>query len=185
MAPIYTRAGDRGETRLAGGPPILKDSARLEVSGTLDELSALLGLVRAEPLSEDIDQLLEQVQRELTEILARLGAADPAGEDDGVGEARVRVLEETIDRFQEGLPPLGQFILPAGVRAAAELHLARTVCRRAERRLVTLVRTEPAAVDASLTAYLNRLGDLLFVLARVVNRQAGCGEVPWQKDQTR
>jgi cob(I)alamin adenosyltransferase len=176
---IYTRAGDRGETRLAGGPPVAKDAPRLEALGTVDELGAIMGLVRAEPLSDDVDQLLRQVQHELADILAELGGADPAAAGPRrVGPTQIQALEEAIDRYQEMLPPLEEFILAGGVRPAAGLHLARTVCRRAERRLVTLLRAEGPEVSANLTAYLNRLGDLLFVLARTVNRQAGCREVP-------
>jgi len=169
---IYTRAGDRGETRLAGGPPVGKDAPRLEALGTVDELSAAVGLARAEPLAEEIDRLLGQVQQHLQQILAEFGAVGTALEGaGGVGPAEVRALEEAIDRYQERLPPLKGFIVPGGVRPAAQLHFARTVCRRAERRLVTLLRGEPLGVSASLLAYLNRLGDLLFVLARTVNRR--------------
>jgi cob(I)alamin adenosyltransferase len=176
---IYTRAGDQGETRLAGGPPMPKDAARLEFSGTVDELSAVVGLVRAEPLPTDVDRLLKQIQQELSEILAELGWSDPSSGGLGtIGPAHVRALEEAINRYQEGLPPLEGFILPGGVPAAAGLHLARTVCRRAERRLVTLlIRREAPEISPSLTAYLNRLGDLLFVLARAVNHQAGRRDV--------
>ena len=170
---IYTRAGDRGQTALAGGPRIGKDAPRLEALGSVDELSAALGLVRAEPLSEDIDRLLERVQRELQNVLAELGAADPEGlAARRIGPAQVLALEEAIDRYQQALQPPGEFILAAGVRAAAGLQVARTVCRRAERRLVALLGAGEPALSPGLTAYLNRLGDLLFVLARTVNRQA-------------
>jgi len=179
---IYTRAGDRGETRLAGGPPVGKDAPRLEVLGTIDELSAAVGLVRAEPLAEDVDRLLGQVQQDLQQVLAELGAVGAAAEGaGGVGPAQVGTLEAAIDRYQEGLPPLGEFIVPGGVRPAAQLQFARTVCRRAERRLVTLWRAGEPQLNPDLTAYLNRLGDLLFVLARSVNRQAGYREVPRQE----
>jgi len=196
---IYTRAGDRGETRLAGGPPVGKDTPRLEALGTVDELSAAVGLVRAEPLAEDVDRLLGQVQQDLQQILAELGAVHIAAEGaGGVGPAQVRAVEEAIDRYQEGLPPVGEFIVPGGVRPAAQLQFARTVCRRAERRLVTLLRgagagrrlgqspTYPAppnkgGIASQPIAYLNRLGDLLFVLARSVNRQAGYREVHRQE----
>jgi cob(I)alamin adenosyltransferase len=204
---IYTRAGDQGETTLSGGPKIVKDAPRLEASGTVDELSAVVGLVRAEPLSDDVDRLLERVQHELQEILGELGSADPGSADPGsadpgsadpgsadpgsadpaapspcrIGPAQIRAIEEAIDRHQHALPPAADFILPAGVRPAAQLHVARTVCRRAERRLVTLLRAEQPEISTAITAYLNRLGDLLFVLARYVNRQAGCREIVWRK----
>lgn len=180
---IYTRAGDRGETSLPGGLRVAKDTPRLEASGTIGELNALLGLARAEPLSDDVDRLLERIQHELLEIQAELGAPDPAApQSRKIGPAQIQAIEEAIDHYEEGLEPLREFILPAGARAAAGLHLARTVCRRAERRLVTLMRDGQPVTPPSLTAYLNRLGDLLFVLARTVNLQAGYREVPWRKE---
>jgi cob(I)alamin adenosyltransferase len=161
---------------------VAKDAARLEALGTVDELNAAVGLVRAEPLAEDVDRLLAQVQQDLQQILGELGAAGRAAEGaGGIGPAEVRALEEAIDRYQEGLPPLGEFIVPGGVRPAAQLHHARTVCRRAERRVVALLRAEAPEISPSLMAYLNRLGNLLFVLARTVNRQAGYHEVPRQE----
>jgi cob(I)alamin adenosyltransferase len=176
---IYTRAGDRGETRLAGGQPVAKDAPRMEVLGTVDELSAAVGLVRAEPLAEDVDRLLGQVQQDLQRILAELGTAGTMAERaGGVGPAEVRALEDAIDRYEQGLPRLTEFIVPGGIRSAAQMHFARTVCRRAERRLVTLLRGEGPEASTGLIAYLNRLGDLLFVLARTVNHQAGYCEVP-------
>ena len=179
---IYTRAGDQGETTLSGGPKIVKDAPRLEASGAVDELSAVVGLVRAEPLSDDVDRLLERVQHELQEILAELGVPDPAAQRSRkIGPAHIQAMEEAIDHYEESLEPLREFILPAGVRVAAGLHVARAVCRRAERRLVTLARTAEGEISPSLTAYLNRLGDLLFVLARVANARAGYREVPWRK----
>jgi cob(I)alamin adenosyltransferase len=179
---IYTRAGDGGEARLAGGQPVAKDAPRMEALGSVDELSAAVGLVRAEPLAEDVDRLLGQAQQNLQRILAELGTAGTTAEPAGrVGPAEVRALEAAIDRYQEGLPPLTKFVMPGGVRSAAQLHFARTVCRRAERRLVTLLRAEEPQLNPHLSAYLNRLGDLLFVLARTVNHQAGYCEVPRQQ----
>jgi cob(I)alamin adenosyltransferase len=179
---IYTRSGDQGETELPGGIRTPKDAARLEASGSLEELNAVLGLVRAEPLSDDIDRLLEQLQHELLEILAELAVRDPAARSPRrIGPLHVQAVEEAIDRYEETLEPLREFILPAGARAAAGLHLARTVCRRAERRLVTLARDSQPEISPSLTAYLNRLSDLLFVLARTVNARAGYREVRWRK----
>ena len=179
---IYTRTGDQGETSLPDGARIPKDTARLETIGALDELSALVGLVRAEPLPEEIDRLLEQIQHELIEMSAELAISDPGAHGSrALGPAQVAAMERAIDRYEERLAPLGEFILPAGSRAGAGLHHARTVCRRAERRLVGLARQSEPAISASLTAYLNRLGDLLFVLARRVNSLSGHGEVPWQK----
>ena len=172
--PIYTRTGDEGETRLPGLPPLSKNDARIEASGTIDELSAVLGMVRAEPLSEDIERLLRQIQQDLSTILAELATPDTAARGgDSLGLAQIRAIEEAIDSYQQTLEPIDEFVLPGGLRPAASLHLARTVCRRAERRLVGLLRQEKQEVSTNLTAYINRLGDLLFVLARTVNHQGG------------
>jgi cob(I)alamin adenosyltransferase len=168
---------------MPGAPPIAKDTALPEAFGAIDELSAVLGMVRAEPLSEDVERLLRQIQHDLSAILADIGARDPTADAARrIGLAQVRSLEEAINGYQETLQPLEGFILPGGVRPAATLHLARTVCRRAERRLVALLRADQPQISASLTAYLNRLGDLLFVLARTVNRQAGYREVSSRKE---
>jgi cob(I)alamin adenosyltransferase len=179
---IYTRTGDLGETALWAGPRVGKDMPRIEVCGTIDELNAVIGLARAEPLSAEIDRVLKRVQNELFAIGAELATPDPVAK--GVRWIRpeeVKGLEADIDRCEEGLPPLGQFILPAGSRAAAVLHLARTVCRRAERRLVTLLRRSEEPISVVLMAYLNRLSDLLFVLARSENARAGGADVAWQR----
>ena len=180
---IYTRGGDRGETDLLDGPRVAKDEARLEVCGTVDELNSLLGLVRAEPLPEGIDALLKRLQSELLAAGAELADIDPVARGmRKIGPKHVETIEKAIDRHQAGLEPLGGFILPAGTRAAALMHLARTVCRRAERRLITLVRGSEQEISPDLMAYVNRLSDLLFVLARAVNASAGRGDTPWQKD---
>ena len=174
---VYTRTGDDGETDLLGDGRVPKDAARLEVCGPLDELNCWLGLVRCEPLPAEVASLLEGIQRRLFDVCAELvtvakGRARPAG----IASDDVRSLERAIDRCEEKLDSLSGFILPAGSRAAALLHLARAVCRRAERRLVSLARSEPEAVSAALSAYLNRLSDLLFVLARTANGHADVGE---------
>jgi len=180
---IYTRAGDQGETGLFGGGRVPKDTARLECCGTLDELNAVLGVVRAGPLPEAIDRLLDRLQNELFVVGAELAAVDPALlKLPRIGPQHITALEEAIDRYTGDLAPLTGFILPGGTRESAGLHLARTVARRAERRLVALGREEPPAVSPSLMAYLNRLSDLLFVLARAVNAQAGKDDVAWQKE---
>jgi cob(I)alamin adenosyltransferase len=168
---VYTRTGDRGETDLVGGDRVRKDTPRLEVCGTLDELNAVLGMARAESLPEDVDRLLRQIQGDLFSVAAQLTTpeTDPAS---------VEALERAIDRYDAELPPLRHFILPAGSRAGAALHVARTVCRRAERRLVTLIGTSESETAAGPLAYLNRLSDLLFVLARTANAADG------QKDTT-
>ena len=178
---IYTRQGDGGETSLPDGTRAAKDVARLEACGTIDELSAVLGLVRAERLPEDADQLLQRVQSELLLVGAELaGAGAASARSPKIGSQHVHALEEAIDRHAAEVAPPAGFILPGGTRAAAGLHLARAVCRRAERRVVSLAHSEPA-VGTLPIAYLNRLGDLLFVLARLANARSGTGDVLWRK----
>jgi cob(I)alamin adenosyltransferase len=177
---IYTKTGDRGETGLLGGARVPKDDVRVAAYGDVDETSAAIGAVRA--LAEaPLDRLLLAVQRDLFAIGARL--ADPTGRVAGrrakaaVTAAHVRRLERAIDAREAKLPPLRSFVLPGGAPAAALLHQARAVCRRAERSVVTLART--ADVDPGILVYLNRLSDLLFVLARAENRRAGLPEDRW------
>ena len=174
---IYTRQGDGGQTRLPGSGPLWKDASALETCGTIDELGAALGLARCEPLPAEIRQLLEHVQQTLVQLAGELADAGAAGDVPGaVGAAHVEAVETAIDRYAAGLEPLHAFILPGVCRAEAALHFARTVCRRAERRIVALAQQEPHRVGAHHVAYLNRLSDLLFVLARAVTADAG----PWQ-----
>lgn len=181
---IYTRAGDRGETGLPGGRRVAKDAAVLEASGTLEELNALLGVVRAESPNDQVDRLLERLQHHLLSLSAEAAGADPALRPyRPIDASDVQFLEETIDRYDRQLAPVREFILPAGARAATGLYLALGVCRRAERRLVTLARHAEHKVSPDVMAYVNRLGDLLFVLARTVNRQAGSSETCWRKDE--
>jgi len=175
---IYTRTGDGGATTLFDGTRIAKSDLRVEAYGEVDEANATIGAARAEGLPPDIDELLDHVQRELFALGSRL--ADPAARiadrvtKIALGPEDVTRLETWIDKYEQELPLLRRFILPGGTRAAAALHLARTVCRRAERRMVALV-----AVEVEYLAYMNRLSDLLFVLTRVVNRRAGVAEVEW------
>lgn len=176
---IYTRTGDAGETSLFDGTRVSKADARVDAYGEVDEVSAYLGLARASRLDADVDEQLLQIQRDLFALGARL--ADPASKiaarvrKAAVTDADVSRLEAMIDRFEAELPPLTRFILAGGAPAGAALHVARTVCRRAERRIVSL---EPAA-EALIVRYINRLSDLLFVLARVVNHRAGVPETEW------
>lgn len=180
---IYTKTGDQGETGLFGGPRVRKDHLRIESYGAVDELNAVLGLVRSEGLPAEINDLLAQIQNSLFDLGAELASPDPVRMGVSViSPAHAEALERAIDRYEANLPPLKTFILPGGTRAAAELHLARTVCRRAERRLISLAGAE--TISGALIAYLNRLGDLLFVLARELNRVAGQVDVPWRKDQS-
>jgi cob(I)alamin adenosyltransferase len=177
---IYTRTGDGGDTSLFDGTRVAKSDARVEAYGDVDELSAVVGLVRASGVDADSAERLSAIQRDLFALGARL--ADPAARIAGrvekvaLKEDDATRLERWIDEFEQELPPLLHFILPGGCQAGAALHLARTVCRRAERRMVSLGHD---AFDPRLLVYMNRLSDLLFVLARVVNRRAGVGEIEW------
>jgi len=179
---IYTKTGDAGETGLFGGPRVGKDAPRIEAYGTVDELNAVIGLARCEPLPAEVDRLLARVQDELFGVGAELATPDPVTQQTQfITSEHIGDLERAIDHFEAQLPPLKQFILPGGTRGAAALHLARNVCRRAERCLVRLKREEP--VSAHLLGYLNRLGDLLFVVARVANAAQDVADVPWNKPQ--
>jgi cob(I)alamin adenosyltransferase len=178
---IYTKTGDQGETGLFGGPRVRKDTPRIEAYGTVDELNSVLGVVRSMLEPGEIDRLLERIQNELFSLGAQLATPHPTThQTDLIGSAQISALEAAIDQFQAGLEPLKQFILPGGTPAAAQLHLARTVCRRAERRLITLVFESAEPIASELVVYLNRLSDLLFVLAREANRAAGRA-VPWTR----
>jgi cob(I)alamin adenosyltransferase len=178
---LYTKTGDAGETGLFAGPRVRKDDARIEAYGTVDELNAALGLARCESLPTEVEQVLARVQSELFAVGAELATPQPDKHGTAlVGDAHVAALERGIDGLEAALPPLKQFILPAGGRGAALLHLARGICRRAERRVVTLAHTEGADVSPRIIRYLNRLGDYLFVAARFANRQAGAPEIPWE-----
>lgn len=185
---IYTRTGDQGQTGLYGGTRVSKADPRVAAYGDVDELNACLGMVRAQgELADDIVALLEQLQKDLFAIGARL--ANPSDKparrstlDDGgsakttVDQAAVARLEASIDRLEAELPPLRRFILPGGSRSGALLHFSRTVCRRAERAIVSLGADH---VDEHLVIYVNRLSDLLFVMARAVNHRAGQHETEW------
>ena len=185
MPKIYTRTGDTGETGLFGGHRVRKDETRIEAIGAVDELNAAVGVVRAEltrggTAPADVDELLARVQHQLFNLGAELATPGPKREAaGGLGEEPISGLEEAIDRHEATLEPLQKFILPGGAPAAAALHVARGVCRRAERRLVTLAAEHP--VRGELLRYLNRLSDLLFVLARSVNRANRVGDVTWEQ----
>ncbi len=178
---IYTRKGDDGRTALYGGGRVSKADGRVEAYGSIDELNAAIGLARAAALPADLDALLAVVQSSLFDLGAELAAVGRAAEKltaHRISEERVRALEEAIDRFERELPPLRSFVLPGGTEGSARLHMARTIARRAERRLVSLAERE--TVRPVLLHYLNRAGDLLFVLARVANHREGVEDVPWQ-----
>ena len=158
LSKIYTRTGDDGSTGLGNGNRVSKDSARVEAYGCVDELNSVLGVLRAHELPEDIDRELEQIQHELFELGGELCMPGYQGIKDGA----VARLELALDQLNEGLPPLKEFILPGGDHSAACCHLARTVCRRTERRVITLAGSEQ--VNEIALHYLNRLSDLLFVM---------------------
>lgn len=179
LTKIYTRTGDDGTTGLATGTRVPKDAARVEALGAVDELNCVVGLVLAEDLSEAIRASLLRVQHDLLDMGGELCLPG----HDIIGPTHVTRLENELDMLNAALPSLQDFILPGGTRAAAAAHLARTVCRRAERRLVALSRVE--SVPPRLLHYLNRLSDLLFVLARALNRDAGGSDVLWQQGKNR
>ena len=179
---IYTKTGDNGQTGVFGGPRVSKDAPRIEAYGTADELNSVLGIVATLEAGDPIDVLVQSIQNELFALGAQLATPDPAAHATAmIGPAQIVALEAAIDRFESDLAPLKQFILPGGTPAAAQLHLARAVCRRAERRLVTLMGQSSEPIADELVIYLNRLSDLLFVMARWVNHAAGLSDIPWQK----
>jgi cob(I)alamin adenosyltransferase len=179
---IYTRTGDEGDTALFGGGRVDKDHPRVEAYGDVDELNAALGLARSIEMMPRIDEVLVPVQRDLFAIGALLATPDHEKMKEQLVKARIddqRIaeLERSIDSCEQELEPLRSFIIPGGTPKAAALHVARTVCRRAERRVVSLA--HEVELPALVIIYLNRLSDLLFMLARVANRRAGAGEVTW------
>lgn len=182
---IYTKTGDKGETGLFGGARVRKDHVRIEAYGEIDELNACLGTSRSLNDDAELDALLHRIQNELFEIGAVL--ATPSGSKHaGTDKCPIRPeditrLEKAIDRFDRDLPALRNFILPGGTELSAALHLARTVCRRAERDLVALAEQEP--VDEEILAYINRLSDLLFIMARWANWKKGISDTPWKKKE--
>lgn len=177
---IYTKTGDSGETSLFDNSRVSKADVRVDAYGEVDELNAGLGAARAVLGAGELGDVLDAIQRDLFAIGARL--ADPSSRiaeratKAAVTDADIERLERQIDRLELELPPLRRFILPGGSQGGAMLHLARTVCRRAERRVVAL---GAGAVEPVIVVYLNRLSDLLFVMARAANRRAGAAEVEW------
>jgi cob(I)alamin adenosyltransferase len=176
---VYTRGGDSGETSLFGGRRVSKDSPRVEAYGEVDELNAVVGLARCElGPSPDLAGQLEQIQSSLFDLGSELATPERKGRvAPHVADADAEQLERWIDALDLELEPLASFILPGGSRAAALLHLARTVCRRAERRVIALANLEP--IGAAPVKYLNRLSDYLFTAARAANRRAGVAEPKW------
>jgi cob(I)alamin adenosyltransferase len=181
---IYTKTGDAGDTGLFGGGRVPKSHPRVEAYGEVDELNATIGLARSIEMMPRIDEVLAPIQRDLFAIGALLATPDREKmrqhlEKARVDEERVAELEQAIDDGDRELEPLKSFIMPGGTPKAAALHVARTVCRRAERRVVELQELHETEIPQLVVIYLNRLSDLLFTLARLANRRAGAGEVTW------
>jgi cob(I)alamin adenosyltransferase len=186
---VYTRAGDGGETALVGGRRVAKDAPRIEAYGTIDELNAVIGLARvfnAEQLKKSkdhrwLDEVFRRLQNELFDLGSELATPDDAVYEGmhRVGETEVKALEQLMDRCQKDLKPLKSFVLPGGGRVGGFLHQARTVCRRAERRVLALARVE--TISPWPLKYVNRLSDLLFVLSRWVGQRLGETEYLWQR----
>ncbi len=179
LTKIYTRTGDRGNTVLGDGSRINKSSLRVEAMGDVDELNSLLGLLLAEDLPADMPGPLLEIQHDLFDIGGELSIPG----SNIIEQRNVAGLERMIDGYNSALPPLKEFILPGGSRPAAACHLARAVCRRAERRVVELGQSE--SVNQYSQSYLNRLSDLLFVFARVLAREGGGTEVYWNRERSR
>lgn len=174
LSKIYTRTGDQGTTGLGDGTRVDKDHPRVEACGAVDELNSALGVLLAEDLPQDVRAILTDIQHELFDLGGELSVPGRTK----LTESPVTRLENILDQLNTELGPLKEFVLPGGTRAAALCHLARTICRRAERRVVTLGKTE--TVSPVVVKYLNRLSDLLFVIARMLNRRAGQSDVLWQ-----
>jgi cob(I)alamin adenosyltransferase len=176
LSKIYTRTGDDGTTGLGDGSRINKDSLRVEAMGDVDELNSVIGIMMTESMPDTLGTTLTQIQHDLFNVGGEICIPGYVI----LQQSRIDDLEQVIDSLNENLPPLKEFILPGGTKAAAYCHLARTVCRRAERKLVELHRNEKVT-DISLQ-YLNRLSDLLFVLCRTINKEAGVNDVLWKNE---
>lgn len=174
LSKIYTRTGDDGTTGLGDGARVPKDSARVEAYGTVDELNSAVGVLLAGEVPDDVRAVLTRIQHELFDLGGELCIPGRSV----IGDAHVTELEHVLDRFNAGLAPLKEFILPGGTPAASACHLARTICRRAERRAITLAAAE--SINPGVVKYLNRLSDLLFVLARHLNAAAKHPDVLWR-----
>ena len=182
MTRIYTKTGDKGETELFGGDRVSKDSSRIEAYGTVDELNSFIGLAVTEVRNEEVKNLLIKIQNELFEVGSNLAAPDIKKDKKNlipkIKEDFFLDAEKAIDRFEEILEPLKNFILPGGTKGAAILHVCRSVCRRAERRVVAL--NKSVNIDEKIIIFLNRLSDLFFVLARYENHAAGNKDFIWK-----
>lgn len=177
LSKIYTRTGDKGETGLGNGSRVDKDHIRIEAMGTVDELNSIIGMILANDIPKDISTCLNKIQHHLFDLGGELCIPGHIG----LAKSYITYLETTLDGINKDLPMLKEFILPSGGKATSACHLARTVCRRAERRVVTLAKDE--TVRPTSISYLNRLSDLLFVIARVLARAENGSEVLWQPYQ--
>ena len=180
---IYTKRGDAGKTDLFGGERVGKDALRVAAYGDVDELNAVVGVAAASGCDEALADSLQTIQSALFDLGASLATPDPAHREKagvaGVNTSDIERLEALIDQLEGGLEPLKTFILPGGTPAAAAFHVARTVCRRAEREVVRLASSGGESVEAASLKYLNRLSDLFFVIARHENARAGVADVAW------
>ncbi len=187
---IYTRTGDSGDTGLYGGKRVRKNAARVESYGVVDEANAALGIAASYISDNELQGLVARLQSDLFVVGADLATPRQESEIDArsivprIGQKQVQALETWIDLYESELSPLTNFILPGGNLGASHLHLARTILRRAERCVVTLIDADPEHTNPMVIPYLNRLADLLFVLARVVNHRAGVADVPWTRTDT-
>ncbi|MER2516042.1 MAG: cob(I)yrinic acid a,c-diamide adenosyltransferase [Candidatus Accumulibacter phosphatis] len=179
LSKIVTRTGDAGTTGLGDGSRVAKDSLRIETMGQVDELNSVIGLLLTEDMPDAIRQALTRIQHDLFDLGGELCIPGVSM----IGEAQITRLEALVEQFNDDLSPLKDFILPGGTRAAAFAHLARTVCRRAERQIVHLAATEQVSDFAR--KYLNRLSDLMFVLGRALNKAAGSSDVLWVQGRNR
>lgn len=179
LSKIYTRTGDAGTTGLGDGTRVAKDAPRIHALGDVDELNSAIGLLLCEDLPPTTREALTGIQHDLFDLGGELCIPG----FNNVTEAQVKRLEDLLDGYNADLPPLKDFILPGGARSASVAHLARTICRRAERSVITLAGAEP--VSDLVRQYLNRLSDLLFVLGRVLNRHAGGSDVLWQQGKNK
>lgn len=180
MTRIYTKTGDAGETGLFGGGRVRKDDARVDSYGEVDELNAAIGVARSHGADPELDPILLRLQAELFTVGSMLATPQGTKAYEVIPKVRpewISEMEQGIDRFDVEIGPLTQFILPGGGRLASALHYARTVCRRAERKVVTM--QQRGAVDVQVVVYLNRLSDYLFTLARLANKREGVSDVPW------
>lgn len=183
MARIYTRTGDKGETGLVGGTRISKNSLRVDAYGSVDELNSVLGIARAFLNDRELDDLLAELQKDLFVVGADLASTTDQQQRKvpRITAEKIAAMERTIDKFEAELSPLSAFILPGGGVAGSLLHNARTVARRAERRVVTLSKAE--TINEQMLPYINRLSDLLFVMARVANHRENKGDIEWHAGQ--